>query len=309
MTQGSPSERDAHRFSKQDITFPSGDMRCAGWLFLPEGASGAPAIAMAHGLSAVKEMSLEPFAEGFAEAGFAVLCFDYRHSGASDGERGVIFPELQQEDYRSAITFLTQHPQVDSARVGIWGTSLSAGHVIQVAAHDRRVKAVYSQVPSVDRWSAVKRNSTPAGMARMLESLEADRVRRFGGEPGESIAITAPEDTPSLTGPDYYQLHVDWTKDAPSWHNGITLESVERLLGFYPAAYVDRLSPTPLMMVVALRDSLTPTDLALDAFAAAREPKELVLLDSDHYEIYDAPAEAIGHAVRFFSRWLVEASR
>lgn len=309
MTQTSASEHAAHKFSKQDVTFASEGMRCAGWLFLPEGDGPWPAIAMAHGLSAVKEMSLEPFAEGFAAAGFAVLCFDYRHSGASEGERGVIFPELQQEDYRNAVTYLSEHQRVDSRRIGVWGTSLSAGHVLEVAAHDRRVKAVYSQVPSVNRWSAMKRNLTPEGISSMLAMLDADRVRRFKGEPGQSIAITAPQDTPSLTGPDYYQLHVDWTQDAPSWHNGITLHSVERLLDFYPGAYIDRISPTPLMMVVALRDSLTPTDLALDAFTAAREPKELVLLDSDHYEIYKAPQEAIGHAVRFFNRWLVEAGQ
>src|SRR5690348_17807771 len=44
---------------KRDVTFKSGETFAAAWLFLPETAAvGArvPAIAMAHGLGAVKEM-------------------------------------------------------------------------------------------------------------------------------------------------------------------------------------------------------------------------------------------------------------
>ena len=50
---------------RRDVMFNSGDSFVAAWLFLPEQAtSGArvPAIAMAHGVGAVKEMYLEPFA-------------------------------------------------------------------------------------------------------------------------------------------------------------------------------------------------------------------------------------------------------
>jgi len=34
------------------------------------------------------------------------------------------------------------------ARIGIWGSSYSGAHVLVVAAIDRRVKAVVSQVPA-----------------------------------------------------------------------------------------------------------------------------------------------------------------
>src|SRR5437016_12754008 len=81
---------------KRDVTFKSGDTFAAGWFFLPEHATSetrVPAVAMAHGLGAVKEMYLEPFARRFAEAGIAVLVFDYRSLGASDDEpRTPLFP-------------------------------------------------------------------------------------------------------------------------------------------------------------------------------------------------------------------------
>lgn len=68
---------------------------------LPEG-SRRPAVVMAHGLSAVKEMYLSNFAERFARAGLVVLVFDYRYFGGSEGEpRGRLFPAEQIEDYKT----------------------------------------------------------------------------------------------------------------------------------------------------------------------------------------------------------------
>ena len=110
-----------------------------------------PAVAMAHGLGAVKEMYLEPFARRFAEAGIAALVFDYRSFGASGGEpRQRLFPRDQIEDYRSALTWLSLQPEIDADRLGVWGSSFSGGHVLHVAAYDPRVKAVVSQVGAMD---------------------------------------------------------------------------------------------------------------------------------------------------------------
>jgi uncharacterized protein len=120
--------------------FKSGETFAAAWLFLPETAvpgARAPAVAMAHGLGAVKEMYLEPFARRFAEAGVAALVFDYRGFGASGGEpRQRISPRDQMEDYRNALTWLSHQSEIDANRLGVWGSSFSGGHVIQVAAHD-----------------------------------------------------------------------------------------------------------------------------------------------------------------------------
>ncbi len=125
---------------KRDVMFKSGETFAAAWLFLPDQArsgSRVPAVAMAHGFGAVKEMYLEPFARRFAAAGIAALVFDYRGFGASSGEpRQRVSPRDQMEDYRNALTWLSLQPEIDADRLGVWGTSFSGAHVIQVAAHD-----------------------------------------------------------------------------------------------------------------------------------------------------------------------------
>src|SRR6266571_7827864 len=140
--------------------------------------------------SAVKEMYLDSFAEVFAAAGLHVLVFDNRGFGASDGEpRQEIDPWAQVRDYRHAITYASTVPGVDRQRIGIWGSSYSGGHVLVVAAIDRRVKAVVSQVPLIsghDNLRALVRADFIAGFREMFD---ADRLARFEGKPAAMVPV------------------------------------------------------------------------------------------------------------------------
>ena len=84
-----------------------------GWWYAPE--TVAPAVAMAHGFSAVKEMALDRYAAVFREAGLGVLVYDHRNFGASDGEpRQEIEPVLIGQhhvgDDQVALTVLDPFP-------------------------------------------------------------------------------------------------------------------------------------------------------------------------------------------------------
>jgi len=72
-------------FTRHDVTFPSGDSSCAGWLYIPKGVASPPVVVLGHGLGATREMRLDAFAERFAQAGIAALAFTYRHFGDSGG--------------------------------------------------------------------------------------------------------------------------------------------------------------------------------------------------------------------------------
>jgi cephalosporin-C deacetylase-like acetyl esterase len=64
---------------RQDVTFPGfGGTALHGWLYLPETVGAAPGVVMAHGLSAVKEIALDGYAEIFCAGGLAVLVYDHR---------------------------------------------------------------------------------------------------------------------------------------------------------------------------------------------------------------------------------------
>src|SRR5215467_7469215 len=137
--------------ARRDVEFNAEGVTLRGWFYAAgTGGSPGPAVVMAHGFSAVKEMYLDAFAEVFAAAGLNALVYDNRNFGASDGEpRQEIDPWAQVRDYRHAITYASTLPEVDGNRIGIWGSSYSGAHVLVVGAIDRRVKAVVSQVPLI----------------------------------------------------------------------------------------------------------------------------------------------------------------
>jgi uncharacterized protein len=295
---------------RKDITFKSNETDCAGWLYVPEGEGPFPAIAMAHGMGAVKEMYIEPFAQAFAANGIATLLFDYRSFGASAGEpRSRISPRDQIEDYRSALTFLALRPEVDADRLGVWGTSFSGGHVLHLGAYDPRIKAVVSQVGAMDLYENAKRVTTPEQFAAFRAMIAHERTRRAV----EGTEMYIPNAAPEGSGP---AMQVDsetfeWLMTAqktvaPSWRNEVTVSSFEQILEHAPAKSIERVSPRPLLMILATEDKWTPPELIREAFARAGEPKKLLEISGGHYAVYegDGQVEAAAAAVDWFSTHL-----
>ncbi|MCP5151160.1 MAG: alpha/beta hydrolase [Chromatiales bacterium] len=289
-----------------DIAFDAEGTILRGWLVLPAAGDGPwPAVVMAHGFSAVKEQYLDRFAAAFAAAGLAAVVFDHAGFGASDGtSRDEIDPWRQIRDYRHAITYARTLDRIDPARIGIWGTSYSGGHVLVVGAIDRRVRCVVSQVPTISGSAASQRRIRADQLPAVLARFDADRVARFRGEPPETVAVVSDDPTTpcALAGADAFAFFDGSRAFAPAWRNAVTLRTLEMAREYEPGVYVSRISPTPLLMIVADHDTITPTDLALAAYAQALEPKRLVLVPGGHFEPYvEHFATASGAAAEWLS--------
>ena len=281
-------------FERKDVTFVSQGLKCAAWYYVPNGLKESekrPAIVMAHGFSAIKEMYLDNFASKFADAGFVVLVFDYRYFGASEGEpRSQLFYYQQHEDYRNAITWTSMQKEVDPERIGIWGTSYSGGHVMVIGAFDKRVKAVVSQVPVTNVWEAYFEPQTPEGRAGAFAWHKQNRIDKAQGKVNYFPAV-APEGKPGVMGQEAY----DWfmgnnvEKRAPTYRNQVTVESLEIGMNYDPTATIHLISPTPFLMIIASEDIITPTALEKKAFERAKEPKKLIVVPGRHFDAYDGP--------------------
>ncbi len=144
-------------------------------LFIPDDhqeGQRRPAILLCHGWAGPKSHLSRTWAPFFCKAGFVCLTFDYRGWYESDARialqapqptpdadgfvtvrgkpvREVVDPLDQNRDIYNCIHWLLEQPCVDTERFGLWGSSFGGGHVIHVAGHDPRVKAVVSQVPGM----------------------------------------------------------------------------------------------------------------------------------------------------------------
>jgi uncharacterized protein len=295
---------------RKDIVFDSQGLKCRGWLYLPDGVdreAKLPVIIMAHGFSGVKEQILPEIAERFADADFAVVVFDYRFFGASEGEpRCQLFPLEMVEDYRNAITWACQQPNVDPSRVGIWGTSYSGGLVAYAARVDRRVKAVVAQAPSIIGPEA-RRAVDPEKWESVGKFLIQDRIARYETGAANFMAVVAPEGEPCiLPGKECYEAFMELKEVAPNWRNQITVESLEKIREFDPVSLIHMMAPTALLVIAAEHDSLISLSALRHSFDRAVEPKKMLILPIGHFEIYRDPwlSKATGNAVEWYREHL-----
>jgi fermentation-respiration switch protein FrsA (DUF1100 family) len=284
--------------SVEAVDFPGAHgTRLRGELYLPDAGGGPyPGIVLAHGFSATRRMGLEGFARCFAAAGIAVLAYDHRNLGDSDGEpRQLINPWAQARDFRYALTWLAGRPEVNAERLGIWGSSYSGGEVLVVGAIDDRVKAVVANVPfaglSRDPLPAAEADERFAAMRRALEDESGQGPADAGDVVGPMAVVDENGGPAFLPQPESARWFLN-VGGAPAsrWQNTFTLQSAGGDAVFDPGVCVPRISPRALLMVVASEDRLAATDVAITAYSRAGQPKRLELLEGDHFVDYEGPA-------------------
>ena len=210
---------------------------------------------------------------GFAAAGLAVLVFDHRSFDASDGApRQEIDPVAQTRDFRHALSFAATRADVDAQRLGVWGTSYSGGHALVVGAIDRRVECVVAQAPLISGWRNVQRLVRADLLAPLRAMCDADRAARFNGDAPAMLPVVSADPFASCALPtlDAWPWFSEATAArAPAWPNELILRSFEMLMECEPGATIERISPTPLLMIVAKQDHVTVADEAFAAFERA----------------------------------------
>ncbi|MEV6323893.1 alpha/beta fold hydrolase [Nocardia sp. NPDC051787] len=187
-----------------EVCFPSGSEQCAAWLYRPDGApKPRPLVVMGHGLGANREMGLDRYARRFAAADMAVLVFDYRHFGASQGTpRQLLSIARQRADWHAAIAYARTVRGIDATRIALWGTSFGGGHVLSVAPDDDYIAAVVAQVPFTSGLSSalakgpisVTKVATIAATDLLLGTIRRKPVRiRLAGRKRSAALMSAPD--------------------------------------------------------------------------------------------------------------------
>jgi cephalosporin-C deacetylase-like acetyl esterase len=290
-----------------DVEFGvEGNVTLRGWLFAPDTAGPRPAITMAHGFAGIREHGLDRFARVFSDAGFVVLVHDHRGFGVSDGKpRFDVDPWRQIADWRYAISYLESHPAVDADRIGLWGTSYAGGHAIVLGATDRRIKAVVAQVPTISGYEQSLRRVAPDQVAALEASFVDDDRRGFAGQaPATQLVVSADPATPaSYHSPEAVAFYNQPVPERVHWINQVTVRSTRAARMYEPGQWVSRVSPTPLLMIIGLNDTITLADTGLAAYERAVQPKKLVTIVGGHFDAYHDRFEKTSGAAR---DWFVE---
>jgi uncharacterized protein len=236
-----------------------------------------PVLVAASGYQGLKVLQPERFARALTPRGYAVLTFDYRGFGASEGERGRLAPQDWAEDVRATVDRLTDCELVDATRIGLLGWALGGGVVVAEAAEDPRVRAVAAVNAIGDGARATRNMHDQESWSRLLERIDADRRRRATLGRSE---VTSPWDVVRLDLDKRTSPYVfDELYKAPGYGSGVTLQSAELLLRFSPERLVARLAGRPLLIVHGDHNELHLPEEGQSLFDLAGEPKQLVYLE------------------------------
>jgi alpha/beta superfamily hydrolase len=231
----------------------------------------------------------QPYHRAFTDAGFAVLIFDYRGFGASEGDRGTLSPAWQLEDWRNAIAYMRGRDDIDPKRGAIFGSGgTGGGNAVLVAAHEPAMRATISQVPVADGQDWLHRMRQEHEWIAFLASVDADRrARATTGtgtqvHPREGIMVETPERRAS-------NVKSDVDGRIPT---AVPLAAAQGILEYRPIDVAPRVRG--LMVIGVVDDAVTPTDHAERLYEAAAQPKQLVLQrNTTHYEAYKQYASEV----------------
>lgn len=265
----------------EEVEFYSEGCRLYGVLKTPSDQE-APWPILVHGpgwLETVGHPLSVQFHDGLVAHGYAVLQFDYRGFGRSEGDQGWLRPYDQQVDIRNAITYASCRPDLDIQRLGLFAFGgTGGGNAIYVAQRDPRVKAVCAQTVVADGVQWLREQRREYEWIELLDRVEENRRSRVLRneeilvDPTEEVMVATPERK---------------RKGMPTRGSDFHLASVDYLADFRPVDVVGRLSPCGLLVTCIENDVVTPEHHARALFEAARAPKRLIVQRGvNHYEGY-----------------------
>jgi uncharacterized protein len=294
--------------SLEQVRFYSRGVPLAGSLYLPDGTTvdrPVPAVAQGPGWLGLRDARLyAPYHRALLSAGIAVLVFDYRGFGDSEGDATYLDPMAQVEDWRNAITYLETRPEIDARRIGAFGSGgTGGGNAVMIAGLDERVLATVSQVPIADGRDWLHRMRREYEWLEFLARLEADRRARVTSGTGERVA---PRDGIMIPTPERRTTTVKSDVDARI-PDEVELASAEAIFAYRPVDVVDRIAPRALMLICVEHDATTPEDHARALYERARAPKRLVVqTGTTHYAAYAQYRDLVTPLiVDWFRRYLV----
>jgi dipeptidyl aminopeptidase/acylaminoacyl peptidase len=292
----------------EEVRFHSEGAAIAATLQLPDGAGSdhpVSGIVQGPGWLGLRDAKLyAPYHEALLAAGMAVLVFDYRGFGGSEGDATYLDPMNQVADWRNAVTYLGSRPEIDAGRLGTFGSGgTGGGNAIMAAGLDDRIKATVSQVPIADGRDWLHRMRRESEWLEFLERIRVDRVRRV--TTGES-ELVAPRDGIMVPTPERKATTIKSDVDGRVPEQ-VQLASAEAIFAYRPIDVVDRISPRALMIICVENDATTPEDHSFAMYERAGGPKRLVVqTGTTHYAAYKQYGDVVNPLiVDWFQRHLV----
>jgi alpha-beta hydrolase superfamily lysophospholipase len=247
------------RWRTEKIYFPSGNLKLHGIIYLPIGEGQFPGVVMCHGMAS-DHRSMRPCAQRLARRGIAILAFDLRGHGKSDGtlDGGI------GQDVVAAYNVFKQHSRVDSEHIGLVGHSMGALACLYAATAINGAKAVVllsipSDIGSIaEFWKPMREKAERLGTS----VLEFPRVGPlpYAGWLNQQISMLWMRFR-------RYRLCIDIDHNTQSWDY------------LNPLDHIVKIGNIPKLIIHSKGDKWLPYEKTIALYEKAQQPKEMILFE------------------------------
>lgn len=269
---------------RENIDFFSNGTRCSAWLYMPSVDEKHPVIVMAHGLGGVREMRLDAYAERFVAAGYACFLFDYRNFGASDGgRRQRINVKEQLVDWNSAIDFIKKDERIDAAKILLFGSSFSGGHVITLSSKRKDIVATISQCPYTNTL-ATMRTASLLSAFKVIPTIIVDLCSCVIGYHPVMLKLADACGKAAIMAVSDYKGYLELVPEVSNFINKAPARTFIEFFKYSPSKYTKKIE-SPIYYAVCLKDTLAPAKETIK-WAKLSNNATIEEYDCGHFDIY-----------------------
>lgn len=262
------------QYTIEPLFLKSGNEMLGADFYRPAKVRKPPVIIMAHGFAGERKFSLPDTAAIFADAGYAVVLFDYRGFGGSTGKpRELVSAPNHVADWKAVLNQVKKRKDVDTNKIVLWGMSMSGGHVMTTAAREKGICAIIGLVPHVDGFASAlmyPKHLLPRATALAIQDLAGSKI---GREPIR-IPVVAESGVRCLTGEDCYAGYMQMVSKGSSWVGLVPARIILTINQYRPTKEASKIQ-YPALVIGAQHDSLIPISATRKAAAKIKQVEYL----------------------------------
>ncbi|MDC4954417.1 alpha/beta hydrolase [Acinetobacter baumannii] len=274
-----------HVYTVEPLYVPCDQEMIAADFYIPKTNNKSAVIIMAHGFAGLRQFKLIQYAQRFAQAGYAVILFDYRYWGGSTGKpREMISINSQLEDWKTMIQYASTCKFIDNRRIVLWGTSLSGGYALSLASELKNIQAIMVQIPYVDGAETAKLYP----LQRYPQALKLSSQDYMGSKMGlnpKRLPVVDQYKLCFMPTADSYYGYLSIVNPDYYWSGEVPARVFFNLMRYRPIQLVRQIN-IPVLFIAAQHDSLIPIESSREAATNIAPFVSYHEWDMKHFDIY-----------------------
>ncbi|CAA0234862.1 alpha/beta fold family hydrolase [Acinetobacter baumannii] len=274
-----------HAYTVEPLYVPCDQEMIAADFYIPKTNNKSAVILMAHGFAGLRQFKLIQYAQRFAQAGYAVILFDYRYWGGSTGKpREMISINSQLEDWKTMIQYASTCKFIDNRRIVLWGTSLSGGYALSLASELKNIQAIMVQIPYVDGAETAKLYP----LQRYPQALKLSSQDYMGSKMGlnpKRLPVVDQYKLCFMPTADSYYGYLSIVNPDYYWSGEVPARVFFNLMRYRPIQLVRQIN-IPVLFIAAQHDSLIPIESSREAATDIAPFVSYHEWDMKHFDIY-----------------------